>query len=275
MPGKPIALLIIALLLAVLPFPIAVRAQNANEEFFAAARKGDVAAVKAFLDKGGEVNTKNHYGATALSYACDKGHTEIIKLLLDRGADINVKDTFYEETPLGWALYRGNTEVVKLLLARGAQGKDRALVEGADSGNLEIVKAALALGDLKPETMTSALSRATKNKHAEVAELLKQAGAKPPPPANFQVDAETLKSYTGTYRSERGGEMVFALKDGKLSGGSPGQTPFTLAATSKNTFVIVEFDSITITFNLEGDKVTSFTLKQTEGSFEFKKVEQK
>ena len=43
MSSKPIALMIIALLL-----PTVVRAQNSNEAFFAAARKGDAAAVKAF-----------------------------------------------------------------------------------------------------------------------------------------------------------------------------------------------------------------------------------
>src|ERR1700754_25857 len=231
MSSRPVALIILALLL-----PVAARAQNSNEEFFAAARKGDAAAVKAFLDKGTDVNAKTNYGATALSYACDKGHTEVVRLLLERGADPNVKDTFYGEVPIGWALDKGHTEIVKLLLAGGAQGKDRALVTGGDSGNLEIVKAALDKGDLNPETLTSALGRATRNKHTEVAELLKQAGAKPPVPANFPVDAETLKAYAGTYRSERGGEIILVLKDGKLTGGSSGQPPFTLGAISKNTF---------------------------------------
>lgn len=270
MSSRPIVLIIIALLL-----PVAARAQNLNEEFFAAARKGDAAAVKAFLDKGVDVNAKSNYGATALSFACDKGHTEVVRLLLERGADPNVKDTFYGEMPIGWALDKGHTEVVKLMLAHGAQGKERALVAGADSGNLEIVKAALDKGGLKPETLSSALSRATKNKHPEVVELLKQAGALPPPPANFPVDSETLKSYAGTYRSERGGEITVALKDGKLIGISSGQTPFNLGATSKNSFTIIEFDEVMIIFNLEQNKVISLTLKQTEGSFEFKRVEQK
>ena len=90
MPGRTILLSACILLLAP-----AAWAQEANEEFFAAARRGDVAAVKALLDKGVDVNAKTHYGATALSYACDKGHTEVVRLLLDRGADPNSKDTFY------------------------------------------------------------------------------------------------------------------------------------------------------------------------------------
>lgn len=265
----------IALITLILLLPVAAFAQSQNEDLFAAARKGDVAAVKALLDKGADVNAKTQYGATALSYACDKGHTEVVRLLIERGADVNVKDTFYGEVPLGWALGKGHVEIVRLLIGHGAEGKERALTEGAESGNVEIVKIALDKGGLKPEALNSALGRATKNNHPEVAEVLKKAGAQPPPPATFQVDAEILKSYTGTYKNDRAGELTFTLKDGKLMGASTGQNPFTLGAYSKNTFAILEFDGVTIVFNVENGKVISFTLKQSAGEFEFKKVEQK
>lgn len=263
----------IALIAFTLLLPVAALAQSSNEDFFAAARKGDVAAVKAFLDKGVDVNAKTQYGATALSYACDKGHVEVVRLLIERGADVNVKDTFYGEVPLGWALGKGHAEIVKMLIEHGAD-KERALIEGAESGNVEIVKAVLDKGGLKPETLTTALGRAAKNKHPEVEEILKKAGAQPPPPANFQVDAETLKSYTGKYKSDRIGEVTFTLKDGKLMGDFSGQQSFTLGAFNKNTFAILEFDGVTIVFNAENNKVTGFTMKQTSGAFEFKKVEQ-
>ena len=66
------------LLALVLLCPLTASAQDRNEEFFAAARKGDAAAVKALLDAGVDVNAKTRYGATALSYACDKGHVEVV-----------------------------------------------------------------------------------------------------------------------------------------------------------------------------------------------------
>lgn len=265
----------IALITFTLLLPIAALAQSLNEDFFAAARKGDVAAVKALLDKGVDVNAKTNYGATALSYASDKGHTELIKLLIARGADVNVKDTFYGEVPLGWALSHGNVEVVKLLLEHGAQGKERALIEGAVAGNVEMVKVALDKGGLQPETLSSALSRATKNKHTAVVEMLKKAGAQPPPPADFQVDAETLNSYTGFYKSDKAGELTFGVKDGKLTEVTAGRRPFTMGAYNKNTFTVIEFDGVTVTFKVENDKVVGFTWKQDGELYEFKKAEQK
>jgi hypothetical protein len=265
----------IALLVLLSLLPAAALGQSADEEFFAAARKGDAAAVKALLDKGVDVNAKTGYGATALSYAADKGHVEVVRLLLERGADPNVKDKFYGQMPIAWALSHGHTEVVKLLLKHGAQGRESALIVGAGSGDIELVKAALDGGGLKPEDLSSALSKATKNNHPEVAELLKKAGATPPPPANFPVDAETLKSYAGTYKNDRAGEWAFAVKDGKLTGGAAGQPPFTLGAINKNTFAILEFDGVTLVFNQENDKTVGFTLKEGGESFEFKKVEQK
>jgi ankyrin repeat protein/uncharacterized protein DUF3471 len=268
--SRRIALIALALLL-----PVAALAQSPNEDFFAAARKGDVAAVKALLDKGVDVNAKTNYGATALSYACDKGHVEVVKLLLERGADVNVKDTFYGEVPLGWALSHGHVEVVKLLLERGAQGKERALIEGADSGNAEIVKIALDKGDLQSEALSSALNRATKKNHTAVVELLKKAGAQPPPPADFKVDAETLNSYVGYYKSEKGGDLTFGVKDGKLTEVTPGRRPFTMGAYNKNTFTVLEFDGVKITFKVENNKVVGFTWKQDGELFEFMKTEQK
>jgi hypothetical protein len=265
---KHISSLIVALLV-----PLAAVAQNTNEEFFAAARKGDAAAVKAFLDKGTDVNAKTQYGATALSYACDKGHVEVVKLLVERGADVNLKDTFYGEVPIGWAADRGHTEVVKVLLDKGAKDVDRVLMAGVESGSTEMIKAALDKGSPTPESLSQAFGRATKKGKTEIAEMLKKAGAVAPPPPTFKVDAETLQSYAGTYKGPV--DIVFTLKEGKLVGGVPGQTPFTLGAINKTTFTPLEFDGATVTFNVEGGKVTALTWKRGSEVSTFQKAEQK
>jgi ankyrin repeat protein len=259
------------LLLLMMMIPLNAFGQDDKDAFLAAARKGDVEAVKAFLARGLDVNTKTEYGATALSYAADKGHVAVVKLLLDHGADPNVKDTFYGATPMTWATSRGHTEVIKLLLEKGARGADQALMAGVNNGKADLVRVALEKG-VSPETLTLALSRATKSNKTEIVDLLKKAGAKPAPEPNFKVDPETLSSYAGTYKSDSGNEIEFVVKDGKLVGGPKGQNQFTLGAIDKTTFTIIEFEGITIVFNVEGGKVASFTLKQQGNTVVYKKT---
>ena len=260
-----------ALLTLVLLCPLTVSAQDRNEEFFAAARKGDAAAVKALLDAGVDVNAKTRYGATGLSYACDKGHVDVVRLLIERGADVNVKDSFYGEVPLGWALSHGHAQVVKLLLDKGAAGIERALMSGVQDGNVEIVKVVLEKGGVKPETLNNALRRANSGSNKDIAELLKKAGAVA---VEVAVEPEVLKSYAGLYKNEQVGELTVEIREGKLAGKISGQDWFTTSAISKNTFAIIEVEA-TITFNTEGDKVTGFALSQGGANFVFKRVEQK
>ncbi len=257
-------------------FPLTVCAADLNEALWVAARRGDAQAVKDLLAKGADVNAKFRYGATALSYAADRGHLEVVRVLLEHGADVNVKDTFYGASPLSWAASKGHVEVVRALLEKGADaGKEAALMMGANRGHLDIVQAVLARGGLNPEALTSALAQATKAGHTEIAELLKKAGAVPPPKPDFQVDPETLKSYVGTYKGQDGGELIFTVKDGKLAGGPAGQNPLVMGAIDKVTFRPLEIEGITVTFHLEGGKVVSLTLKQGGRSSVFKKADEK
>jgi hypothetical protein len=262
-------LAIIALL-----FSISASAQNKdgkdpNDEFFAAARHGDIAAVKNFLDKGTDVNTKTRYGSTALFYACDRGNVELVKFLLERGADPNARDTFYGATAMTWAADKGHVEIVRLLIEKGSKEKDGALALGVDKGSMELVKTVLDKGGVSSGTLTKALTKANEGSKTEIAEALKKAGAVP-----FQtVTEEVLKSYVGVYKNEQVGEMTFTIKDGKFTGQLKGQGPFTAGAISKTTFTVIEFDGIMFEFIVENDKVTGLTLKQGGGTFQFKKAE--
>lgn len=246
--------------------------QALNDELFAAARAGDVAAVKAALDRGADVNARFRYGTTALFKAAEKGNTEVVKLLLERGADANVKDTFYGATAIGWAIQNKHVETVRVLLEKGAEGVDDVLGAGASEGNIELVRIALDKGGAKAETLSAALAEAEKAKNAEMVELLKKAGAVPPPKADFVVDAETLKSYEGTYKSPRGSDVAVAVKEGKLTVVFGGQ-PYTLGAFDKVKFRPLEFEGATLTFNVEGGKAVSFTFKQGGNESVFKRVE--
>ena len=265
-------IIVLSLMMAL---PLITYAQEArrelDEQLWEAARKGDAAAVQALLDKGADVNAKFRYGTTALFKAAERGHTEVVKLLLARGADVTVKDTFYGATAMTWALENKHIEVVRALLEKSAESVDEVLVTGVRGGDTALVRAALDRGGAKAETLTAALdATAGDEKRAEIAEMLRKAGAVPPP----AVKAETLQSYVGKYKSEQGSEISVTLKEGRLSAGPPGQSPFGLTAMNETTFRPRDFDGLTITFSVEGGRAVAFALKQGETTTQFKRVEQ-
>jgi len=88
----------------------------------------------------------------AIVSAAWNGHTKIVEFLLDRGADINARAKI-NNTPIQQAASNGHLETVRLLLSKGA--------------NVNIV------GD-----GGSALHLAIENGYTDIAELLRQHGAK-------------------------------------------------------------------------------------------------
>jgi hypothetical protein len=235
-------------------------AADRAEAFAEAARKGDAAAVKKLMDEGVDVNTKFRYGVTALSYACDRGHLDVVKLLLDRGADVNVRDTFYSATPLTWAVSPAmgrkpqHPEIVRLLLAKGAQGKGPALMAAIAAPDVATAKVILDSG-LQPDGLSDALEAATRGKQQEIVALLEAAGAKPR--VEFKIDEAQLARFAGTYSGPGGAQLVLTVAGGRLTGGAaPGQR-LSFVARDATTFGVVEAPGATLTFRLEGDKVTS------------------
>lgn len=261
-------------LLALLVIPVGSAAQETkqqlNDKLWEAARAGDVAVVTALLDKGADVNAKFRYGATALFKAAERGNTEVVKVLLARGADASVKDSFYGATAMTWALDGKHVEVVRALLEKDATGVGDVLMTGVREGNTSLVEVALARGGAKAETLTAALAAALGDKDkAAIAEMLKKAGALPPP----EIDAAILQSYAGKYKNEQGTEIAVTLKDGKLAAAPAGQQPLALMAVDKVTFKPTAFEGLVITMNVEGDKVSGFTLKQGTTTQIFKRLD--
>lgn len=266
-----VILLTILLMLAAPTAAAQISKQELNDQMYEAVRRGDAAAVATLLDKGAEVNAKFRYGATALFKAAERGNLEIVKLLLARGADATVRDTFYGAKAMTWALGDNiNVELVGALLEKDPTSVEDVLMTGVRGGNVGLVEVALSKANLKAETLTAALAVAMSDKEkVAIAEALKKAGAKPP----VEVDAATLQSYVGRYKPEQGGEIVFSLKDGKLIATPANQGPIPMMAVDKTTFRPVAFEGIVITFNFEGDKAASFSLKQGANTTVFKRVE--
>ena len=77
--------------------------------------EGDIAAAKALINAGVDVNYRGTYGNTPLGYSAYNGHEEIVRLLLDAGADPNVP-AFDGWSPLALAVYERHPRLVELLL---------------------------------------------------------------------------------------------------------------------------------------------------------------
>ena len=254
------------------------------EALWEAARKGDATTVEKLLDEGVDVNTKYRYGATALSYACDRGNIEVVKVLLAHGADVNVEDTFYHATPLNWAASPAmgrkpqHAEIVGLLLDHGAKGKEDALIEAVSASDVPMTRIILQHGGLPANTLSDALESAKKDAHQDIVVLLEQAGAKPYP--EFKMDESQLERYAGTYRGTGTtpaflpAELVLAVKGGRLIGGPP-QQQFTTVPRDATTFRIIGEPGVTLTFRLEQGKVTGVTLSAGANTATYARVEGK
>jgi ankyrin repeat protein len=254
--------------------PSAVLGQNSkqelNDQFWEAVRKGDSASVTALLDKGADVNAKFRYGTTALFKAAERGHLEIVKILLARGADVSVKDTFYGATAMSWALQNNHVDVVNALLEKDPSSVNEVLMTGVSEGKPDLIKIALAKGGLSKETLTRALAIAMADKDAaEAADVLKKAGAVPPP----EIKPEILQSYVGKYKSEAGMEITMTYANNILTGLVTGQRqPQPLYAIDDVTFRPLFADDVLVKFKVDGGKVAGMTLTQGKIATELARV---
>ena len=90
-----------------------------------AVEKGNIEAVKEYLDAGGDVDAKGDVslggGATPLLWAAWGGHKEIAELLISKGADVNTKADD-GTTPLDMAnAVKPNPFIIDLLRKHGGK----------------------------------------------------------------------------------------------------------------------------------------------------------
>ncbi len=85
-----------------------------------AAMRDDVAAVRALLADGADVNTPRGDGMTGLHWAALNGNAEIARLLIGAGADLEAATRIGAHTPLHVAGREGSGEIVAVLAEAGA-----------------------------------------------------------------------------------------------------------------------------------------------------------
>jgi outer membrane protein assembly factor BamB len=269
------ALLLVTTLVTAPQKPASTEAPAAlAEELWEAAREGDVARVRAALDKGADVNAKARYDRTALSFAADRGHTEVIRLLLDRGADLNVQDTFYKMRAIDMALMNEHADAARVLVERGSQGAPAALNAAVQHNDAALAKAALQSPEMTRANLTGALAAARRTKRAELEAMISAKLDSLPPPETpaVTVDRATLESYTGPYRNEQGMVITIALSGSELTVAAPGSPPLTLVPTSTTAFRAAEFEGITFTFAGRGGMVERLLLNQGGSDVPFERI---
>jgi hypothetical protein len=120
--------------------------EPAPRNLTAAARRGDLAAVRVFLDAGANLDERTIGFTSALHAACAEGHLEIAKLLHSRGAKL-----FADGEPFSciyFAAGKGHIDIVRWGLDAGLPVKKAAaaLAAAAGEGRYEVVKLLLERG---------------------------------------------------------------------------------------------------------------------------------
>jgi ankyrin repeat protein len=151
-----------------------------------AVKDGDTAAVRALLDKGGDVNAPEVDGTTVLHWAVSRNNLDVADLLIRAGANVRATNR-YGVAPLSLACLNGSEAMVAKLLQAGADPEstqpsgETALMTAARTGNTGVVQQLLARGadvnateEWKGQT---ALMWAAAESHADVARLLIDEGA--------------------------------------------------------------------------------------------------
>ena len=125
----------------------------AQDTIWQSATKGDVDAIKGFIDAGADLDEPSKTGSAPLHYAVARNRVEVVALLLDADADPDVEDS-RQRTPLDLAVSGKKMEIADLLLDADAfvEAPTTLLNDSVWWGNLLEVKLHIYAGtDLEQE----------------------------------------------------------------------------------------------------------------------------
>ncbi|GHI00562.1 hypothetical protein AM1BK_41040 [Neobacillus kokaensis] len=124
-----------------------------NEQFFRAAKKGDIKEIIKLLEQGVDINSKDHQGRTALMIATYENDINTAKVLVENGADVNIQDNM-KNNPYLYAGAEGYLDILKLTIEAGADTKivnrygGTALIPASEHGYVDVVKQLLETTDV-------------------------------------------------------------------------------------------------------------------------------
>ena len=166
---------------------VTVALRAAESDVADAMMRGDVAAVRALIQKKADVNAAQDDGATALHWAVYRDNVEVVDMLLRAGA----KSAPNREgmTPLAMAALYGSAQIVDRLLKSGGDAKalgpngESMLMFAARNGNPDVIRLLVEAGAnvnaREPLRGTTALMWAVEQRHPEAVAALLNAGADP------------------------------------------------------------------------------------------------
>ena len=153
--------------------------------FHGAACVGDLARVKAFVQQGTDINTKDEMNWTALYWAASTGQQDVAEYLIAKGADVGARAED-SSTPLHKAAKAGDRKIVELFISKGADvnAKDKRgntpLYSAASAGHRDIAELLIVRGasvDARGKNDWTPIHRAARAGHKDVVEMLVKKGA--------------------------------------------------------------------------------------------------
>jgi outer membrane protein assembly factor BamB len=229
-----------------------------------AARKGDLAAVRALLDKGVPPDSPGRHGLTPLAVAVSVGNFEVARLLVEKGADVNARESFFGSTVLGQAARGKFPEIARWLMEKGSTDADSAMSFAAQTGDVALAKLALASGHLEPldllfyQKMVEAKdSKAT----PEIRALLASATVPRPARKPFTADPKRLAVYAGKYGGGTTPEATVTVRENGVVMAVAGQPDLVLTAIAPDLFESAAGD-VQVSFFGRGGTIEAFSVNR-------------
>lgn len=141
--------LIFGLLVGMMGLPSGAYAQrgapSGGGPLWQAAFNGDLPALKASVEHGGDVNAPGPGGFSPLVAAARNGHLEVVEYLVEHGAKIDQANNSRDKTALLAASFKGHLDIVQYLVEKGANLNAQSingftpLTDAAINGDVRIV----------------------------------------------------------------------------------------------------------------------------------------